>query len=82
MSAQPLHTLKTGQHARIYRIHNHPDHPHYRQQLRAMGLQNGQSFTVLQRAPLGDPIRIQVEQTILSLRKHEAHHIHCEIETP
>jgi len=45
----------------------------YRQKLLAMGLTRGTPFTVVRRAPLGDPLEIQVRGFFLSLRKQEAH---------
>lgn len=44
----------------------------YRQQLLAMGLTRDTPFTVLRRAPLGDPVEIQVRDCFLSLRQAEA----------
>ncbi len=44
----------------------------YKAKLLAMGLTPGTEFTVIRRAPLGDPIEIQVRGFKLSLRKDEA----------
>jgi ferrous iron transport protein A len=44
----------------------------YKAKLLAMGLTPGTEFTVVRRAPLGDPIEIQVRGFKLSLRKDEA----------
>ncbi len=44
----------------------------YRRKLLAMGLTKGTEFTVVRRAPLGDPIEIRVRGFSLSLRKDEA----------
>ena len=44
----------------------------YRQKLLAMGLTKGTWFTVVRRAPLGDPVEISVRGFKLSLRKNEA----------
>ena len=44
----------------------------YRRKLLAMGLTKGTEFTIVRRAPLGDPIEIRVRGFSLSLRKHEA----------
>ncbi|MCW5588308.1 MAG: ferrous iron transport protein A [Legionellales bacterium] len=44
----------------------------YRQKLLAMGLTRGAKFTVVRRAPLGDPIQISLRGFALSLRQHEA----------
>ena len=40
--------------------------------LMEMGMVKGKSLTVLYRAPLGDPIAIDVDGYVLSLRKDEA----------
>ncbi|MBR8832907.1 MAG: ferrous iron transport protein A [Stigonema ocellatum SAG 48.90 = DSM 106950] len=44
----------------------------YKAKLLAMGLTPGTEFTVIRRAPLGDPIEIQIRGFKLSLRKDEA----------
>lgn len=49
--------------------------PAYRQKLLAMGLTPKTPIHVIRKAPLGDPIEIQVRNYFLSLRRHEAVHI-------
>ncbi len=49
-----------------------PGHKAYRQKLLAMGLTPGTQFKVSRKAPLGDPIEIQLRGFSLSIRKHEA----------
>lgn len=44
----------------------------YRQKLLAMGLLPGTEFVLSRRAPLGDPIEIEVRGYSLSLRQQEA----------
>nr|VFJ74352.1 MAG: ferrous iron transport protein A [Candidatus Kentron sp. FW] len=44
----------------------------YRKRLMAMGLTPRTEFKVVRRAPLGDPMEINVRGYSLSLRKHEA----------
>lgn len=44
----------------------------YRRKLLAMGLTKGTEFTIVRRAPLGDPVEIRLRGFSLSLRKHEA----------
>jgi len=44
----------------------------YRQKLMAMGLNRGAEFTLLRRAPLGDPVAIQLRGYTLCLRQREA----------
>lgn len=62
--------LKTGQKGRIVSLGN--GNKIYRQRLMAMGILPGTEFVVLRRAPLGDPIEIEVRGFALSLRKDEA----------
>ena len=49
----------------------HPGNTAYRQKLLAMGLTPNTEFTVIRRAPLGDPIQICVRNFHLSLRQAE-----------
>lgn len=44
----------------------------YRNQLLAFGLTKGADFRVVRRAPLGDPIQIEIRGTALTLRACEA----------
>ena len=44
----------------------------YRQKLLAMGLLRGVEFTVIRKAPLGDPVEIKMASFSLSLRGAEA----------
>lgn len=44
----------------------------YRQQLLRMGLIKGAEFTVVRKAPLGDPIELELKGFRLTLRKTEA----------
>lgn len=44
----------------------------YRQKLLRMGLVKGARFTVIRRAPLGDPVEINLKGSNLALRAHEA----------
>ena len=44
----------------------------YRHKLLRMGLVNGAKFTVIRKAPMGDPVEIAVAGFNLSLRKDEA----------
>jgi DtxR family transcriptional regulator, Mn-dependent transcriptional regulator len=48
------------------------ENPDYRQKLLSMGLFKGQVLTVVRRAPLGDPVQINVDGGSISLRLHEA----------
>jgi ferrous iron transport protein A len=44
----------------------------YRHKLLRMGLVNGAKFRVIRKAPMGDPVEIEVAGFNLSLRKDEA----------
>jgi len=61
--------LKVGERARIISLQL-CDHA-YRHKLLAMGLTRGTEFTLLRKAPLGDPIVLEVRGFTLSLRKGE-----------
>ena len=50
--------------------------------LREMGLLPGTRVKFVRRAPLGDPIEIEVRGYHLSLRKHEAEHLMVEAAAP
>jgi ferrous iron transport protein A len=50
----------------------------YRQKLLSMGLSKGVDFTILRKAPLGDPMEIRIGQSNISLRKAEADSIEVE----
>ncbi|MGM0444218.1 MAG: FeoA family protein [Fibrobacterota bacterium] len=44
----------------------------YLSKLMSMGVTRGTSFRVIKRAPLGDPVQIEIRGFRLSLRKNEA----------
>jgi Fe2+ transport system protein FeoA len=46
--------------------------------LKEMGIVKGKTLTVLYRAPLGDPIAVDIDGYVLSLRKNEANMIKVE----
>ncbi|VUD67578.1 Fe(2+) transport protein A [Thalassocella blandensis] len=46
--------------------------------LLSMGVVPGALALVLRRAPLGDPLQVRVEGTLLSIRKQDAHQIQVE----
>ncbi|MCF8415731.1 MAG: ferrous iron transport protein A [Crocinitomicaceae bacterium] len=60
--------IKTGQHVIVTGISDSTLKP----KLMEMGLVNGKEITVLFKAPFGDPIAIDVQGYILSLRLDEA----------
>ena len=45
---------------------------HYREKLLRMGLVKGAEFSIIRKAPLGDPIEIKLKGFNLTLRKTEA----------
>ncbi len=64
-----LSELKPGEIGRISGFY--PGNKVYRQKLLAMGLTPNTEFTVIRRAPLGDPVEIRVRNAYLSLRQGE-----------
>lgn len=66
--AQALSEIKKGTHVRITEIIDSPIKP----KLLEMGFVKGKELTVLFKAPLGDPIAIDVNGYVLSLRIDEA----------
>ncbi len=44
----------------------------YRQKLLRMGLVKGCSFTIVRKAPMGDPVELEIGSHKLTLRKQEA----------
>ena len=51
----------------------------YRQQLLDQGLTPGSHLTLVRRAPLGDPIQIEIRGNLISLRQAEAALIELEL---
>lgn len=72
-----LAQLKPGDRAKITGYQG--GNPIYRRRLLAMGLTPGAVVTVVRRAPLGDPIQIELRNYCLSLRKVEASLLQLEI---
>jgi len=54
----------------------------YRHKLLRMGLVKGAEFMLVRKAPLGDPLEIQVGEFSLTLRKDEANALKVERMTP
>lgn len=73
-----LADAKPGQMAKVVKLH-HGNDVAYRRRLLSMGLIPGTTFTVVRKAPLGDPIQIEVRNYCLSLRQHEAALIEIEL---
>ncbi len=70
MSEVRLAELLPGEQGRVCGFY--PGDLAYRQQLLAMGLTPNTVFTVVRRAPLGDPVQLRVHNYALSLRQREA----------
>lgn len=68
--------LSCGEHAKVMGFA--PGQKSYRQKLLAMGLTPGTQFQLIRKAPLGDPIEIEVRGFSLSLRKSEAQQLKIE----
>lgn len=64
-----LAELKVGERAKILGFK--PGKTAYRQRLLALGFIPESEFTIVRIAPLGDPIEIQLNNTLLCLRKQE-----------
>ena len=64
-----LFELRDGQSARVtgFSVGDRA----YRQKLIQMGLRKGVTFTLLRKAPLGDPVEINCGGILLTLRKGE-----------
>lgn len=70
---QPLTSLAAGQAGVVSDL----DLPaEVRARLLEMGLTPGTSVQVVRFAPMGDPVEIKLRGSHLSLRRHEAEHIH------
>lgn len=65
-----LETMRAGETVEItgYKM----GHPSYRAKLLALGLTRGARLTLVNVAPLGDPVELEVRGFHLSLRKDEA----------
>lgn len=72
----PLSTLEPGA---IAVVRQYPLSGSAFLRLREMGLLPGTSFTLIRRAPLGDPIEIKIRGYNLTLRKTEADHVMVEL---
>lgn len=53
---------------------------HYRQKLLRMGLIKGELITIMRKAPMGDPIEINIKGYNLTLRKQEADTLEVEVD--
>lgn len=69
-SSIALADMQDGEYGRICGFHS--GHSAYRRKLLVMGLTPNTCFQVLRRAPLGDPVQIQLHSCCLSIRQSEA----------
>ena len=72
-----IQDMKVGQMARITGYAG--DDRHYRHKLLRMGLVKRSEFKLLRRAPIGDPVEIELRGFNLTLRKAEADVLEIEI---
>lgn len=75
INAIPLTQLRPGESAIVQRFS--PDiAPPCRKLLQTLGINRQASITLIRRAPLGDPLQLQVLGSQFSLRHSEACHIY------
>ena len=73
----PLTQLQDGQSATVYKFS--PDiAPSCRKLLQHLGITRQTTITLIRRAPLGDPLQLQILGSQFSLRAREACHIYVE----
>jgi ferrous iron transport protein A len=72
MANLKLSDCQPGQSGVIQKIHGEGP---VIQRLLELGLIEGKSITLVRKAPLGDPIKIEFEGMWLALRKAEAEHV-------
>ena len=72
-----LHATPLGSTTRIRSISGDPG---LRERLAELGLTPGQSVRLLRRAPLGDPLEVQVRGYRLAVRRDEASSVEVEAE--
>ena len=69
--------MRVGQTARI--VGYEKGDPAYRHKLLRMGLIKKSTFTLLRKAPMGDPVELQLATFNLTLRKDEAEALNVEL---
>lgn len=67
-----LSELHVGEEGRVARL-SHPGRA--KKRLFALGLRPGARIKLLRRAPLGDPLEVQVGESFIALRRREAEHV-------
>ncbi len=72
-----IREMRVGQSARI--VGYEKGDPAYRHKLLRMGLIKGSSFKLLRKAPMGDPVELELATFNLTLRKDEAEALKIEL---
>jgi len=72
-----IRNLEIGQRGRVAGFA--PGDRAYRQKLIQIGLTKGASFTLVRKAPLGDPVEINCGGILLTLRKGESDIVEVEL---
>lgn len=70
--ARTLSDVAPGTGCTIHRLYGHGP---ARQRLLDLGFQPGRTVKVLRNAPLNDPVEVQLGDTFIALRRHEADHV-------
>lgn len=71
-----LSQLRAGDCGRVIAVQGEP---HLTIRILELGLVSGTPFRVLRTAPLGGPMEVEIEGSLLSLRRSEADAVHIEI---
>lgn len=72
-----LRDVQAGQRGRVIALDRADTQ--YRAKLMRLGLRRGSEFTLLRCAPLGDPIELSLDGSLISLRKNEADALEVEV---
>lgn len=72
-----IRDMQIGQTARVVRFAE--DDRNYRQKLIQMGMARGVAFTLVRKAPLGDPVEINCNGVLLTLRRGESDGVDVEV---
>jgi ferrous iron transport protein A len=69
--------MEPGQRARVVRFAD--GDRAYRQKLIQMGMARGNLFTLVRKAPLGDPLEVNCKGVLLTLRRGESDGVEVEV---
>ena len=72
-----IQDMEAGQSARVVRFADNDRA--YRQKLIQMGMARGVVFTLLRKAPLGDPLEVNCRGVLLTLRRGESDGVEVEV---